>query len=564
MIRRATIVRFEPVLFFLAVLLNLLPVLVFTYLPQQDGPAHLHNAMVLTEYGRSPVLREYYTVGWSFAGNAVGHVMLVALMAILPPVVAGNVILGLLVVGLPLALRWALAQVAPGGQHLAWVALPLCYHRLFFSGFWNFCLGMCLLCLLVGVAVRWSGRWTVARAAVAGLLALTLYFTHLIPWALGLGAAVFISLAPVVVAAWRQGGWAALPSALRTRQVLLPLIAVLPGVVPVGLYVGGKMLDRNAGVRAHVAAPEPPPDETSAPRPTGNLRGPVYALHQVVTLEVLQSLTELEAPVANALAIGLLGCAAYIVATRRRRAPSLLENTLLLLVGGTLVLAMIVPDKLGAGTVLKARVVLCWVLFLLFWLASAADRTLVRAGLAGLGLLAAVGLHAVRWPLYGAIDRQLSEVAALQRHIEPESTLLTFVFAKHGLGVEGRRLAQYISPFQHVSGLVTSARPVVDLANYEANTDHFLVAYRPELSPYRHIGTETVHQATPPWGDFAGYPKRTKGRVDYVLLVAPYQADAAHPSVRSVREQLEQGYEVVAASDTEGLAILCRRRGQSR
>src|SRR6516165_6875016 len=113
-------------LFFALLALYVLPLWSFRYFPSQDGPAHLENALMLKEYDApdSARYRDFYTINPHPDPNWFGHVLLVALMYFLPPLVAEKVLLTGYVVLLPLSLRFALRSLRPGAEWLAVLAFP--------------------------------------------------------------------------------------------------------------------------------------------------------------------------------------------------------------------------------------------------------------------------------------------------------------------------------------------------------------------------------------------------------------------------------------------------------
>jgi hypothetical protein len=100
----------------------------------------------------------------------------------------------------------------------------------------------------------------------------------------------------------------------------------------------------------------------------------------------------------------------------------------------------------------------------------------------------------------------------------------------------------------------------VDLSLYEANEDYFPLLFRPSLNPYVYmshgfLGIERV----PPEVDLLGYPRRTGGRIDYVLLWGLRDGQRGDPQVRAVLDQLAAGYGLVARSPS-GRVLLYRAR----
>src|SRR5215210_4831221 len=75
-----------------------------TYFPSQDGPAHVANAKILLDYHRAghDLLRQYYTINTNPEPNLAGHVLMAAMMLIVPPLVAEKLLVSLYIVAMPL------------------------------------------------------------------------------------------------------------------------------------------------------------------------------------------------------------------------------------------------------------------------------------------------------------------------------------------------------------------------------------------------------------------------------------------------------------------------------
>src|SRR5688572_20008572 len=100
----------EPLYFTLAILLHLVPIWSFKYLPTTDGAAHVANADILRKYDdpKFDQFRKYYYVSREPMPNLAGHLLLAGLLYVAPPTVAEKVLVSLYVVLFPVALRYAL------------------------------------------------------------------------------------------------------------------------------------------------------------------------------------------------------------------------------------------------------------------------------------------------------------------------------------------------------------------------------------------------------------------------------------------------------------------------
>ena len=92
-------------LFFLLLIVNVLPIWMIHRLPTSDGPAHVANAYVLQHYNDPayPQFRRYYELNTRPVPNYATHLILVALLYICSPVTAEKLLVTIYIVLLPLA-----------------------------------------------------------------------------------------------------------------------------------------------------------------------------------------------------------------------------------------------------------------------------------------------------------------------------------------------------------------------------------------------------------------------------------------------------------------------------
>jgi hypothetical protein len=209
----------EGATFAAAALVYLVPVWAFTYLPTQDGPAHLYNAQILKDYGDPAAGYDaFFELRAEPLPNLTSHVLLAALLYLVPPLVAEKLLVSLYVLGFAASFRWFLGAFGPRCRPLASAGLLLVYNRCFWMGFYNYCLSFILVWVILGCCLRWRGRLHVAQMFVLMLLFTVAYFTHLVGFLLAvagaLGVAILVPprriLAPVLIVV------AALPPACLT------------------------------------------------------------------------------------------------------------------------------------------------------------------------------------------------------------------------------------------------------------------------------------------------------------------------------------------------------------
>jgi hypothetical protein len=219
--------RVFAALFLLCFALVCAPLLLTPVPPLVDYPNHLARMYLLAELGHTPALQPFYAVAWRPVPNLAMDALVPPLLRVLPLEWAGKLFLAatyfILAAG-PAALNRVLF-----GRWSAWpcLAFLLIYNRLLLSGFLNFLfgLGLALCCFAVWIALRQRGP--ALRLAIGGVMAIAVYFAHLM--AFGVYGALIVGYEAGLLWRARAG----------VRDVLRALfMAGLPFVPALALFLG--------------------------------------------------------------------------------------------------------------------------------------------------------------------------------------------------------------------------------------------------------------------------------------------------------------------------------------
>ncbi|MFL6200636.1 MAG: hypothetical protein ACJ76J_15785 [Thermoanaerobaculia bacterium] len=508
----------DALLLGILIAVHLVPIWTLSYFPSQDGPAHLAIANILREYDgpHGQVLRDYFVRSPGAVTNWFVYAVLAYGLGFLPVALAEKVLLSAYVVLLPLAVRYAVRAVEPRNAFLAVLAVPFTYNYLLGMGFYNFCFSLVAFFFGLGYWLRHRDQLGPRQGIVFALLALWVYVCHIVSAGMLMAAVGTLG----VWKSWKsRSPWRLAPTAL----------ALLPTLVLMLAFAGGEA--------SRI---------TSMPVRT--------KLAELVTLASLAAYDPRTRFFGYAVAGLFAVLAAWLVAQR----PARREGWIAVL-AVFVALALAVPSNIGIGGFIHQRLSLFPFFALILGLAACDPPERLRRGIrilaAGLAL-GLLGMLALRWR---EIDGYLREYVAAGERVPAGSTLLPLCYSHRGVDLDGRELAFRVGPFLHAASRVAAAKPVADLGLYAADYEgYFPVHYRPERNPYDHIAQGPDPERMPPWVDFLTYPKRTGGRVDYVLLWE-MPPDRTHRALRSVRRQLRTRYERVWVSP-RGLAELYRFR----
>lgn len=133
----------ETLVWVFSLIIALLPIWLFSYVPSQDGPTHLENARIILNYqdSESSIFREYYIINKS-PENWAGHFILAGLTTLFPPLIAEKILISIYVILFPLSVLSVLNSMQIQDKFLALPTILFAYNFLFHMGFYSFPLNL--------------------------------------------------------------------------------------------------------------------------------------------------------------------------------------------------------------------------------------------------------------------------------------------------------------------------------------------------------------------------------------------------------------------------------------
>jgi hypothetical protein len=528
--------RGNTLLFWLMMILLLVPVWSFKYFPTTDGPNHVYNALCLRDYSQPDreAIRTFFARNRRLVPNEVGPALLTDFCRIFPPLIAEKLFLSLYLVGFMLSVRWMLSSIdsdgKAGGRALAVAGAPFAGNFYLHEGLYSFCFSLVLYFIVIGYWVRQERRPAVYKTILLAGLLMLLFLAHLVSLVLG---AIFIALMLIVrlVRARREGSGAV--NAV-WRSVVRNTLAMLPAFLAALHFILTEHSTRFAVLARLHAHPW-----------SYRLRNLVSWMKSFQPIELGPAM--LQAALFGGITIWLL---------HRRKRNGRPNDVYLLLAGVYLLVFLLSPSALAGGSMIIIRLA-CFPFFaLLMWFASEPLEDRQRRGrdvlVSGVSAIVLVALLVIHLRSDARIIPYLQEFANAEALVPRGATLLPIAYAD-GADVDqhGRRLSIGCSPLVEAAGYFAGQRGIVSLDNYEASVDYFPLIYRPGFDPYVRIVDRGY--------DFEDYCSPSGQRVEYVLLwTGGVRRD--DPVARYIHRQLDAHYELIFTSRYSGYARLYRRR----
>src|SRR5262249_28087588 len=144
----------------------------------------LANALVLENLATAQTRhQEFFAIRWEPFPNWSTHLVLAGLLYVLPPLIAHKALVSFYVLGFAYSFRYFLASFGRNTLFLAPAGLLFVYNRCFLTGFYNYCLSLILLWIVLGYCLRRREAFGFGDAAVFMALFWLAYFTHLLGYA---------------------------------------------------------------------------------------------------------------------------------------------------------------------------------------------------------------------------------------------------------------------------------------------------------------------------------------------------------------------------------------------
>ena len=513
---RAVACRLEPVLFFgllalmAAMLLALGPVLT------SDGPAHVSIAHFLRHAGDPAFsqLNRLLEANPVPTPNAFGHLMLAGLIFVLTPLQAEMALQAACLLGIPLAARLVLRQIAPEAAWLALFFFPVALQKLFYLGLYNFSLSV------VGFLLSlWA--WLRLREQP------------------GAGRTMVLSAMLLLTLACQASGWIEALAAMLAMLTVEALAAVHAGT-------GQQDMRRLAGTTAVAALPSLALFMVFAAKAGGDApmvygAPPIERVLGVLLAEPFATVGSIAHAAGLGATLALLGLVAAGAAGlwrrwRRGDAVGTLPVALCAVPLALLALMLVVPDRAAGGWTHVARsqlfpyvglALLAAALPVAGWLRHGAMAMAAGCGLAVIGV--AAWLQATQVP---PVVARFAEADAL---VGPHCTVVP-VLGHYKL--DRANTARVIHhPAFHLAHRMQwhGDRPV--LFSYAARLAIYPARFRPGLDPqlllygWEPLQGDTMVRAL----DVQRWEETTGIQVDYVLLwdVLPDAAPGPHQGLRS-------------------------------
>jgi hypothetical protein len=524
------VIRNETVVLALLLIISLLPLWIFRYVPSLDGPQHLYNSNVIIQLLKdSDIFREFFRINEVVVGYWTGHFALTFLNLFLPAWLAEKMFLTAYVLGVVFSFRYLVRSIYPEKQNLlVYLIFPFVFHSYLLMGYYAFSIAVIFFFWAFGYYIRHSDRFGGKEMMLFAGLVLGVFLSHALVF-LFFGAAFLLYFLATsifsLVTGEKEASWKKMLS-----RIWRVAVSVLPAIFFWGVYIRSVM-----GIS---------PTVTAASYYKMELVKFILRIRQLVGFN-----HEMESP-AYCVLFALLALLCLLALFQFIRRRKLGEGHWLELFNGSnawifvslmfLVAYFFAPDRISAGS-LTHRFGLFFFLALLVFLATRPMPRWTQL----LTLLVVIGVLGSSRMIHGIflkkLNEDISEIQEMSPYIENGSTVFSINTSNNWV-------------HRHFQLYVADEKELVHLKNPQC-AGQFPVKWNEHTLPECYLGDEWIKPDRAP--DIRGLGHR-KLQVDYITVFyqkAFWEAEDEEKWQKVLQEQ----YELVLTTSRD-LGALYRKK----
>lgn len=515
--------KIEPIIFYLMVLLYLIPVLAFKYFPTIDGPAHLYNSKLISELwtvSGSPIL-SYFEFNPTLTPNWSGHFLLSTLISFLPAFMAEKITLVFYLAGLPLSIRFLCQQIRINNPLIIYLVFPFTYSFLFYYGFYNYDLGLVFLFWGLGLWIKLIEKKSILNFTILLIISSLICLSHLFVFGIFLLTIFFLSFDQL------KGLWSK-ENKVRSRTIrhfLYQFACVFPGVLLLfSFLLSDKTLDATTTYLSFQ-------DLLLSLKYIMPVKGIEYDQYVFISKALLYTFTGLVS--------WLIAEKGYAFFTKKEF--FLTHKNWLFICLTLFLLIFIFPDYIGASAgFISARLVGLFFLFLVIWLATQVFPKWLIGSAFFVITLVNINVIIHNFNSQSQANKKVIELEEAAKYIEDYAVVLPVLNSSDFLD-------------KHISNYLGVNKPMVILENYEAAMNHFPLIWNYDNLPFLHLGNPMPTKCL-------GIPQSNKlnplkKTIDYICIIGNGTKDNKNTCYEGIIPLLKENYKLTYATENRSILL---------
>jgi hypothetical protein len=509
----------ERIRFYVIIILNMLPAVLFKFFPTMDGPAHLYNSNLLNELLFRPhtSIGDYYALNPILVPNLLSHLILSLINLFFPAFWAEKVLIVSYLFLLPASFR-SLTKFY-NKTSLSYLIFPFCYSGLFYLGFYNLSMSFILLFYTLLFWKKNENRLHIKSLFFLFLLVTATYFAHIFTFIFLVSTLLFD-----IFLSWCSGIMHKKNNIrLYIRKFLFVVMATVPAMFLLFVFMSNTSFEASQKTL-----------------PTSELIKWIKDVRPLIALGYEQELRFTEIYYHLLIALSTIIFFVKVQDYKSKYQKSILSSTLfkqlnyskilyLFMSITTLFLYFIVPNSSSAG-MMSDRLCLMFFLYAIVWIAIANYPLWLRN----------VSMIAILYVNFGLVLRYIKATNGLN------DTAIAINEASHKIKSYATVLPinnsnEWLQP--HFSNYLGIDKPLIILENYEASVGWFAVKWNESDFPILKFGDLYNTDCSYAW---RSGKKNIEKKIDYIFVWGK-DKEISH----AANEQLQKYYKLIYSSSDE-------------
>jgi len=506
----------EQWLFYVMIILNLVPAFYRKILPSMDGGAHLYNSQLIQTliFDSSSIVHEFYKLNPEIVPNWTGHFILSFFNYFFPAFIAEKLVLVVYLIAFPLVFRALIKTLSPQNVWLSYFVFLFTYHFLFLLGFYNYSIALVLMLVGLNYWIKNCAKnITVTKFFTLFFILSVTYLSHIFVFAFLL----FVMGIYLLIKSKSLGKLVSVhPLKFFFQKSLILFVAAVFPLIFFFFY----FYNRPSTGMSFYETPQTLWKWILDIRPWI-----VYDYNREAMLNRI---------IGGALGLMLLSLIVRrIIRFTKYKETILKTNDFLFLVAIiALLLFFVLPDSDGAAGFVSVRFCYLFFLFFFFALSTTVYPKWIKIMILTI-LIPLIFVH--NYGFNKAIKSQykiVQSIVKVSQFIPANSVVLPINFSKNWLA----------GNYNNYLGI---DKPMVILHNYEASTGYFPVHWNREKMPNTFLGNQN---SIPNCLEWIGEKAHSSYVIDYVFILVDYK-DEELKCLQTIEESIQQNYTLLYSDE---------------
>jgi len=515
-------ISIERIIFYCLTILYIFIVISLPVFLTQDGPSHLYSSKIINELLKSEnyqFYNQFYNLNLAVFPNWLSNIILSLLLLVFKPLFAEKIYIIILIVSLPLSLRYLISKINYNALYLSNFGFIFSFSYFLFYGFYNFLFSLSILLFYFGLFIKYENKFSFKQITILSFVLLLLFFTHPVSLIFAIVFTFVYFIQKVINLYFKK---------IQEIKIYLIkfIIIIAPTIVLLYIYLSAN--------NSH----------------SDNIFINNFNISNITTLLKFDSFfvfSKYEIVIHKLFSISIFLHLLYLIITKFKQTTSL-SLTFFILIIFNLFVYFFISDEFAGGSYINKRVNMMFFVFLLLLLSSFIYNTKYIRNISLLvSFLLPIFLILSRYPSQYKIAQISKDYISCSKMFPRGSKVLSLNYSSKG-EMENEILSPQISIFRHIGCYLVSNNNLLIYDNYEANTDYFPLKWKDDKNPYKLISKniDSGIENNPPSINFTN-----NLTIDYIIIFGNKNRFKNENSLKEFENQLSKYFNLIFISQNK-------------